>query len=89
MIGRTLHQRIAVPNHKALRIGTLNGILRAVANHKGVAREEILGRYANELPAVRRGLDEDECAEVWRSRSRMRLQLREHCPGVPANYRLE
>lgn len=36
------HQRIAVPAHKALRIGTLNSILRAVSRHKGVARQEIV-----------------------------------------------
>ena len=35
-------QRIAIPAHKALRIGTLNGILRAVASHKKVSREDIL-----------------------------------------------
>jgi predicted RNA binding protein YcfA (HicA-like mRNA interferase family) len=34
--------RIAVPAHKALRVGTLNAILRAVANHKGVDRKAIL-----------------------------------------------
>jgi predicted RNA binding protein YcfA (HicA-like mRNA interferase family) len=39
-----LPHRIAVPAHKSLRIGTLNGILRSVAAHKGVRREEILGR---------------------------------------------
>jgi len=27
------HQRIAVPDHDALRIGTFNSILRAVSNH--------------------------------------------------------
>jgi len=36
------HQRIAIPNHKALRIGTLNNILRCVAMHKSVLREDIL-----------------------------------------------
>ena len=36
------HQRIAVPDHRALRIGTLNSILRVVAAHKGVTRQEIL-----------------------------------------------
>ena len=36
------HQRVAIPAHKALRIGTLNAILRSVAEHKGVSREEIL-----------------------------------------------
>ena len=35
-------QRISVPAHKALRIGTLNSILRAVSVHKGVEREDIL-----------------------------------------------
>jgi predicted RNA binding protein YcfA (HicA-like mRNA interferase family) len=34
--------RVAIPVHKTLRIGTLNGILRAVANHKGVDRQVIL-----------------------------------------------
>jgi predicted RNA binding protein YcfA (HicA-like mRNA interferase family) len=36
------HQRIPIPAHKALKIGTLNEILRQVANHKGVSRESIL-----------------------------------------------
>jgi predicted RNA binding protein YcfA (HicA-like mRNA interferase family) len=36
------HQRIVVPAHKSLRVGTLNGILRLVADHKGVSRQEIL-----------------------------------------------
>ena len=34
-------QRLAVPNHKALRVGTLNAILRAVAQHKLTTREEL------------------------------------------------
>jgi len=34
--------RVAIPAYKALRIGTLNGILRAVAHHKGVDRQAIL-----------------------------------------------
>jgi hypothetical protein len=34
--------RIAVPNHAALKIGTLNGILRAVAAQKQCSREAIL-----------------------------------------------
>lgn len=37
------HQRLSVPDHRPLRTGTLNAILRAVASHKGVSREEILG----------------------------------------------
>ena len=36
------HQRIAIPDHKALRIGTLSAILRSVSNHKGVDRQSIL-----------------------------------------------
>lgn len=36
------HHRLAVPDHRNLRVGTLNGILRAVAEHKRVIREEIL-----------------------------------------------
>jgi predicted RNA binding protein YcfA (HicA-like mRNA interferase family) len=34
--------RIAVPAHRALRVGTLNSILRAVSRHKGVARQDII-----------------------------------------------
>lgn len=36
--------RISIPNHSSLRIGTLNAILRAVANAQGVEREDILRR---------------------------------------------
>jgi len=36
------HQRLAVPVHKNLRVGTLNAILRAVAKHKGVERQALL-----------------------------------------------
>ena len=36
------HQRIPVPAHQVLRVGTLNAILRIVANHKRVTRDEIL-----------------------------------------------
>lgn len=35
--------RLAVPAHLALRVGTLSAILRAVARHKGVDRQAILG----------------------------------------------
>jgi len=35
------HQRIAIPDHKALRMGTLSAVLRAVALHKRVERDEI------------------------------------------------
>jgi predicted RNA binding protein YcfA (HicA-like mRNA interferase family) len=36
------HQRIAVPAHKSVNVGTLSSILRAVATHKGVSRDDIL-----------------------------------------------
>jgi len=36
------HQRISVPAHRSLRAGTLNGIVRAVAGHKDVTRDEVL-----------------------------------------------
>ena len=36
------HHRLAVPDHNPLRIGTLNAILRAVAEVKGLSKEEIL-----------------------------------------------
>jgi predicted RNA binding protein YcfA (HicA-like mRNA interferase family) len=39
------HQRIAVPAHKNLRVGTLSAILKAIAKHKGVERAEILRRF--------------------------------------------
>jgi len=36
------HHRLSVPDHKPLRIGTLNAILRQVAAAKIVTREDIL-----------------------------------------------
>ena len=36
------HQRLSVPNHNPLRIGTLNAILKAVAVHKGVERQALI-----------------------------------------------
>ncbi|MBF0479423.1 MAG: type II toxin-antitoxin system HicA family toxin [Candidatus Omnitrophica bacterium] len=38
------HQRIAIPAHESLRIGTLNHILKSVANHKRINRQEILDK---------------------------------------------
>jgi predicted RNA binding protein YcfA (HicA-like mRNA interferase family) len=38
------HHRLAVPDHKTLRLGTLNSILRAVARVKGIEKEDILER---------------------------------------------
>ncbi len=36
------HQRIVIPAHRSLRVGTLNAILRSIASHKGVEREKVL-----------------------------------------------
>ncbi|MBI3711086.1 MAG: type II toxin-antitoxin system HicA family toxin [Proteobacteria bacterium] len=36
------HHRLSVPDHSPLRLGTLNGILRAVARTKRVSREDII-----------------------------------------------
>ncbi len=36
--------RLSVPNHPTLRPGTLNGILRAVAQVKGIGKTDILDR---------------------------------------------
>ena len=36
------HQRIAIPDHHPLRLGTFTAILRAVARHKGVQRDAII-----------------------------------------------
>ena len=35
-------QRLSVPNHNPLRVGTLNSIVRAVAAHKVVERQQLL-----------------------------------------------
>lgn len=35
-------QRLSVPNHNPLRIGTLNAIIRETTRHKGVDRSQIL-----------------------------------------------
>lgn len=36
------HQRVTVPDHDTIRIGTLNSILRAVSRHKGMNRDAIV-----------------------------------------------
>lgn len=36
------HQRLAIPEHDPVRLGTLISILRAVAQHKGVTRDAII-----------------------------------------------
>mgnify|MGYP003352158039 CR=1 FL=1 len=37
-----VHQRIAIPDHSALRLGTLMSILRSVAAHKSVTRDQLI-----------------------------------------------
>ena len=37
------HQRIVIPEHDPVRLGTLIAILRAVAQHKSVTRDAIIG----------------------------------------------
>jgi hypothetical protein len=37
--------RLPVPDHSALRIGTLNSILRLVATHKGVDKQDVLATF--------------------------------------------
>ena len=36
------HHRLSIPDHKPLRLGTLNAILRSGAAAKGVSREDLL-----------------------------------------------
>jgi predicted RNA binding protein YcfA (HicA-like mRNA interferase family) len=36
------HHRLAIPDHKPLRIGTLNAILRSVSAAQNVSREDLL-----------------------------------------------
>ena len=36
--------RIAIPEHKALRLGTLNSILNAIARVQGIEKAEILDK---------------------------------------------
>jgi len=36
------HQRISIPNHNPLHLGTLNSILRAISRHKGVTKADIV-----------------------------------------------
>jgi predicted RNA binding protein YcfA (HicA-like mRNA interferase family) len=40
--GTPSRQRIPIPDHHPLRLGTLNSILRFVSRHKGVDKEDVL-----------------------------------------------
>jgi predicted RNA binding protein YcfA (HicA-like mRNA interferase family) len=37
-----LHQRLSIPNHNPVRVGTLNSIVRAISLHKGIERQQLL-----------------------------------------------
>ncbi len=39
-----VHQRLAVPNHQPLRLGTLNAILNSVARVHGLAKDDLIRR---------------------------------------------
>jgi predicted RNA binding protein YcfA (HicA-like mRNA interferase family) len=39
------HHRLSVPDHSPIRVGTLNAILRAVAEVKGLSKEEVLNPH--------------------------------------------
>ena len=36
------HHRIAIPDHPNLRIGTLNAIIKAIAAHKSLDKDEVI-----------------------------------------------
>lgn len=39
------HQRIAIPDHHPLRLGTFISVLHTVAHHKGVTRDAIIASH--------------------------------------------
>ena len=36
------HQRIAIPDHSSLRVGTLNTIIKAIASHKDIEKDRAI-----------------------------------------------
>ena len=36
------HQRIEIPDHSSLRVGTLSAIIRAIASHKGIDKNRLI-----------------------------------------------
>ncbi len=36
------HQRLAVPDHSSLRLGTLSAIIKAVSSHKGLEKAKVV-----------------------------------------------
>lgn len=41
---------VTIPRHRALRLGTLSGILSDVAMHLGMARDDLLARLFDHRP---------------------------------------
>ena len=39
-----VHQRLPIPDHNPMRIGTFNAIIRAVAKSRGVTQDDILAK---------------------------------------------
>jgi predicted RNA binding protein YcfA (HicA-like mRNA interferase family) len=39
------HQRLPIPDHSPVRIGTLNSILKMVSRHKGVDKQAVLDSF--------------------------------------------
>jgi hypothetical protein len=37
-----MHQRIAIPDHSSLRVGTLNAVIKAIASHKGIDKNKVI-----------------------------------------------
>lgn len=41
------HQRIVIPDHKSLRMGTLNAILKSIAAHKKLEKDQVIKLIAS------------------------------------------
>jgi len=37
------HQRLAIPDHTELRLGTLNAMIKAAAKHEHIEKSEVIG----------------------------------------------
>lgn len=38
---------LAIPNHNPLKIGTLNAILKQIANHFGISKEDVIRKLSD------------------------------------------
>jgi len=41
-----IHQRLSIPNHPSLRLGTLNSILNAVAKAKRISKDKLIEKLS-------------------------------------------